>query len=205
VVITTYFVASNAGAQDSLGASAKSGGDIDTIQSIEQRLKTIDEKLESVKIDEPWWQHGALITGVITGLIGLCSGFGVALYTQRAQRIAAKEDRLESHLFESLKWFERGTQKRGIGLSIIEGNWEDVQVLHPTWTAVLVAQAVYLVAEKPKKKELTAHELENRRRVCSLLKRATLTQGQHDTLSKVIKDAKRLTDDEKAEWNTLVS
>jgi hypothetical protein len=73
-------------------------------------------------------------------------------------------------LLDSLKWFEGGIQSRAVGLAVIEGHWVDHPELRPTWTSVLVAQAVYILS-KPES-ELPQHETRNLQRILALLNTA---------------------------------
>jgi hypothetical protein len=107
---------------------------------------------------------------VLVGLAAAMSGFAAAAYASRRSAQSAREGRLEAHLYDALKWFEGETQKRSVGLSVIEGNWKST-ALHPTWRGVLVNQAVYLLASS---KADTEHERQNLRRMRELLGRLGL-------------------------------
>jgi hypothetical protein len=85
-----------------------------------------------------------------------------SLTNERAER-----DRFIAHVLDSLHWFEGKTQRRSIGISIVEGNWQRFPELWSTWTAVLANQAVYLLSESDQQKE--AHERANLQRIMRLL------------------------------------
>jgi hypothetical protein len=75
---------------------------------------------------------------------------------------------------DSLGWFEGGTQKRNIGIAIVESEWDkkDNKDFRSRWTSVLTNQAVYLLTRKPtkgKEKEPVFHEEQNLIRIMDIL------------------------------------
>lgn len=85
------------------------------------------------------------------------------------QRLAreASRDRLRDILYESLRWFEGESQKRSIGISVVDASWELFPEFQPIWLAVLSNQAVYLLIVSEQKDK--AHELMNLGRIMRML------------------------------------
>ena len=73
----------------------------------------------------------------------------------------------QSHLYNSLHWFEGNTQKRSLGIAVIEANWKSAKSLHRTWTAVLTNQAIYLLSQSGEGD--ATHEIANLKRIMNLL------------------------------------
>jgi hypothetical protein len=121
----------------------------------------------------------------LMGILGVAGGIGGILvqrwWQRQDKRLDAERsqrDRLQSHVLDSLKWFEGRTQKRSIGISVIEGNWAAFPELHLTWISVLTNQVVYLLAESEEGDSL--NELANLDRMMDLLSqaRARMTVAQ---------------------------
>jgi len=81
----------------------------------------------------------------------------------------ASRDRLRDILYESLRWFEKGTQRRSIGISVVEASWELFPEFRAVWLAVLANQAVYLLAVSKQKEKV--HEVANLVRIMQLVVR----------------------------------
>jgi len=132
-------------------------------------LKVIEGRLETA---QGWRTPTSMIA-----LGAVVVSFAAALFAAvqfflnlRETRALAREQRLaseRSELMDSLKWFGGGIQNRAIGLAIVNGNWHIHKRLRPTWTSVLLSQAVYIIS-KPDKR-LPSHELENLRNALGLL------------------------------------
>lgn len=124
-------------------------------------------------VGDPWLEPSSLLGAV--GVLGGITGILIQRLWQRrdeeraAQR--AERDRLQAHVLDSLKWFGGGTQKRSIGIAVIEGSWATFPYLQPTWISVLANQAVYLLAQAKKLAD-DALEQENLRRIMALLSEA---------------------------------
>jgi hypothetical protein len=76
----------------------------------------------------------------------------------RAQREAEAEReraRRDAYLFQAFRYFTGHTQPRNVGISIIEGFWQEAPDLRGVYIPLLVNQAVYLLAgSKQRKVEL---------------------------------------------------
>jgi hypothetical protein len=72
-------------------------------------------------------------------------------------------------LFDSLKWFEGDTQKRTIGIAVVESKWNDWPDFHARWLTVLVNQAIYLMSRE--KDQKARHERANLYRIMAFLVR----------------------------------
>ena len=97
-------------------------------------------------------------------------------------RESAERDKFLSHVLDSLRWFEGKTQRRSIGIGVVEGNWSRFPELQGTWTSVLTNQAVYLLSES---NEADAqHEVANLHRIMGLLSRVEVdfSQVQRESL-----------------------
>ncbi|QDT94826.1 hypothetical protein [Gimesia aquarii] len=104
----------------------------------------------------------AAIIGASVGVLGLFfAGFQQWLgYKERSQQ------HRDNAIFQAFQWFEGGTQKRNIGISIIEGLWHESPHLRGIFVPLLINQAIYLIAEKPNH---PAHEKNNLDRIIELL------------------------------------
>jgi hypothetical protein len=83
---------------------------------------------------------GAIVSGVVA--VGL-SGLGV---------IERREMRREEHLLRALDYFTGKTQRRSVGISVVEGLARSAPELHPVIVPTLVNQGIYLVSKIPDKR-----------------------------------------------------
>ena len=79
----------------------------------------------------------------------------------------ARLARLEEHLFSSLDFFSGRTQRRSIGIAVVSANWDQFAHLRPTWTSLLVSQAIYLLTESESHHK--THELQNLKDILHVL------------------------------------
>jgi hypothetical protein len=105
---------------------------------------------------------------------------------QLAQERAEREKFLV-HVLDSLRWFEGKTQKRSIGIGVVEGNWLRFPDLQGTWTAILTNQAVYLLSESDQKD--ASHERANLHRIMRLLCKpgVQFSEDQRDSLIEALR------------------
>ena len=130
---------------------------------------------------------------------------------RQVARETAEREKFLSHALDSLRWFEGKTQRRSIGIGIVEGNWVRFPELQCTWTAVLANQAVYLLSESGE--DDAQHEVANLHRIMGLLSRAEVrfSQVQCESLSAALqKNAKGaglrgVTDIDRAKWGVRIN
>jgi hypothetical protein len=80
----------------------------------------------------------------------------------RERRATRKEDQL----FKALSWFEGKTQKRSIGIAVVEGLWQELPYYRKILISLLANQAIYLLAVSD---SATAHERINLERIMRLV------------------------------------
>jgi hypothetical protein len=113
----------------------------------------------------------------------------------RAQREAEAEReraRRDAYLFQAFRYFTGHTQPRNVGISIIEGFWQEAPDLRGVYIPLLVNQAVYLLAGSKQRK--APHERNNLDRMMELLTdpgspRARFPE-HYKTLAKTVKAKK---------------
>jgi hypothetical protein len=105
----------------------------------------------------------------IGGAVGLAGILATALlaYLGYCERQAS---RMEDRLFDALSWFEGGTQKRSIGIAVVEGYWSKLPAYRGTLIPLLANQAIYLLSESDTG---TDHERNNLERMMRLILRET--------------------------------
>jgi hypothetical protein len=160
-----------------------------------------------------------LIVGVIAAVTGIFVVLLTAWLNQRTQREIARltsglDDesaaiaRREQHALDSLDWFDKGTRRRTMGLSVIVANWKSYEHLRDMWTQLLVGQALYLLCEATRKRE--EHEAANLDTILTLLQKSDSQYLDIDRLSAALKARKdrgkgiELNEDEEQAWVTFV-
>jgi hypothetical protein len=107
---------------------------------------------------------------------------------RRDEKIEQRRERREQQVFEALKWFEGKTQRRNIGIAVLEGYWEEVPTLRGVLVPLVVNQTIYLLTQSSQKE--AQHERDNLERLISLLQRyGTLDEkfpDQHKRLSEAL-------------------
>jgi hypothetical protein len=121
-------------------------------------LQRIDEAERKIEMHNPWLQPAVAIA-CVAALIG----WGLALL----QYFGNKNLRVWELMLESLRWFEGGTQKRSIGIALVESKWDIHQEFHGRWASILMNQAIYLLTRKDDRDEV--HERANLYRIMNLL------------------------------------
>jgi hypothetical protein len=165
----------------------------------------------------PWleWVKPSTLLGFVGGLGGIVGMLIQRSWQRRDEEKAAQRaerDRLQAHVLDSLKWFEGRTQKRSIGIAVIEGNWSLFTALQPTWIAILVNQAVYLLAQS-RETEDAALEQQNLKRIMDLLllARTKVAEAQKKGLSDALgenlagRGLRGMTEDEIQKWHQAFS
>ncbi|HYN81705.1 MAG TPA: hypothetical protein VES88_09410, partial [Gemmatimonadaceae bacterium] len=93
----------------------------------------------------------AVVGGVLAAL-GAIIAFFLKRYWDKRDREADLRERAQAAkdadrarhrdiLYESLKWFEGGTQKRSIGIAVVNTSWHTFDDFRPLWTEVFANQA----------------------------------------------------------------
>lgn len=133
-------------------------------------LAVLEARVDKLEQESDGWLAPSAVLG-LAGAFGAALGTIIQRYWQKADaRVAAIEtDRLKirDYLYDSLKWFDGGTQRRSIGISVIEASWASLQEFRGTWIAVLANQAIFLLEESGQKD--AAHEVANLDRMMELL------------------------------------
>ncbi|MDR7255111.1 hypothetical protein J2X46_004113 [Nocardioides sp. BE266] len=110
----------------------------------------------------------SLVAALLTALISVV----VATYGYLDRKAAAAErgeQRYEDIVLKSLEYFTGGTQRRSVGVAVVEGAWNNAPNLRPIFVSLLASQAIYLLDES--KQEDAAHEQQNLSQIMDLLVR----------------------------------
>lgn len=93
-----------------------------------------------------------------------------------------KDSEIDRTLWDALKWFESGTQKRSIGIAVIEAYWRDEKRkdIKKTWIPLLINQAVHILRASDGKDKAT--EQVNLERIIKLLKSTPLAKSQKEDI-----------------------
>jgi hypothetical protein len=87
----------------------------------------------------------------------------------KQQQEQNEEIKMREMLFDSLRWFEGDTQKRSVGLAMVNAAWDKDSDFRHVWTNVLATQAIYLLLES--KQVNREDEVANLYRVMEILQR----------------------------------
>ena len=135
----------------------------------------------------------ALVPGVISVVV---AGFGhLNQLRAAAEREHARESDLEERrdarlnelVVKSLEYFTGKTQRRSVGIAIVEGAWEEAPDLHRVFVPLLVNQAVYLLNESGQTH--STHETDNLKRIMALLTRDEVVRGYAATTMQPVREA----------------
>jgi hypothetical protein len=119
------------------------------------RVNDIEQRIHE---GNPWLQPTILIAIVLAGI-----GWTLALY----QYIGTRRQRVWELLLESLRWFEGGTQRRSIGIALVESKWDHHKEFRSRWASILINQAIYLLTRD--KDRHAIHERANLYKIMALL------------------------------------
>jgi hypothetical protein len=87
--------------------------------------------------------------------------------TREAEEKERTRTRQEENVLQALQYFTGKTQRRNVGIAIVEGYWHSVPTLRGILVPLLVNQAVYLLEQS---KEINdRHEADNCSRIVNLL------------------------------------
>lgn len=115
----------------------------------------------------------ALTTGVVSIVVsGLAHLDRVRSDAERKDLRAQQERerrsvRYEEVVLKSLEYFTGSSQRRNVGIAVVEGAWNEASHLRPVFVPLLVNQAVYLLEESGQGE--ARHEVENLERIMSLV------------------------------------
>jgi hypothetical protein len=139
-------------------------------------LERLDQLESNLKKQNSWLSPSNAMP-----LLAALGGWILALYVTKSSRRAQEREKMKEHLFDALKWFEKGTQKRSIGLSVIEANWDDYRELRPVWQALLINQALHLLTMSGQRNSPPEHN--NLGRIMSLLEDDVRERGLDESLN----------------------
>jgi hypothetical protein len=103
---------------------------------------------------------------VLTALIGASVGVTIAVVQAVLGYLERKRSRRDASLFQAFQYFDGGTQRRNIGIAIIEGLWQEAPHLQGLFIPLLVNQAIYLLTVSEQSE--ARHEQDNLRRIMGL-------------------------------------
>lgn len=104
---------------------------------------------------------------VLAALVGASVGVTIAIVQAVLGYIERKRLKRDEYLFQAFQYFEGKTQKRNIGISIIEGLWQVAPHMKGMFIPLLVNQGIYLLTESEQTD--ARHERDNLRRIMALL------------------------------------
>lgn len=131
----------------------------DNSSEILARLIQIESKLEK----QNSWSNAAFLSPLLIAL----GGWLAAGYFASSGRKAQDREKMREHLFDSLQWFEGGSQKRSIGVSVVEAHWKSHKEMQPIWRVLLFNQAIHLLSISKERESKT--ELDNLHRIMKIL------------------------------------
>jgi len=112
----------------------------------------------------------SFVGSTLAALGAIIAFFLTRYWVTRDRKLAAEnadKAKLRDVLYQSLRWFEGGTQNRSIGIAVVQTSWETHPEFQKLWIEVLANQVIYLLAaQEPKDRP---HEYENLRRMLDIL------------------------------------
>ena len=141
---------------------------------------------------------GAAVSGIIA--IALATlGYAERRADARARELERRADknereleRTEGYVIQSFQFFTGGTQRRGVGVSAVEGLLSQAPHLRSVFVPLLVNQATYVLTKVPEsrqpstehapdaQKPLTEHEKDNLNRMIAVLARFRPGDTEHE-------------------------
>jgi hypothetical protein len=104
-----------------------------------------------------------LVNGIAIG----AGGWVVAIVTLAIGYVERKSAREESRLAKTLDYFDGGSQRRSIGISMLEGVWLNKPKYHPILVPLVANQIVYLLLSTD------SHDAHNERNLVRLIEMFT--------------------------------
>ena len=158
----------------------------------------IMQKLEALQ--PKGWKTPEVLSPLVLG----SGGWILAVYTLISNRKGERWKQQLEQMFESLRWFEGDTQKRSIGIAIVEANQEKFRKqMGKVWASVLTLQAKHILTKSKPDNET---EYSNLERILKLLSRDELTAEQRNDLCSALKyDPQRkagldISDEDRSKW-----
>jgi hypothetical protein len=158
-----------------------------------------DETRATGSATGPVYQTKEVTAAYVAAMAALVVGglsFWQFLVTRKDQKknlTISREDQKDSeinrNLWEALKWFEHGTQKRSIGIAVVEAYWEDEKRkdIKKAWIPLLINQVIHILEASDEKDKATEHV--NLERIISLLKSAILDKAQKKSIRNTLAQA----------------
>lgn len=103
---------------------------------------------------------------VVTALVGASVGVAIAVVQAVLGYLERKRTMRDASLFQAFQYFDGGTQRRNIGIAIVEGLWQEAPHLQGLFIPLLVNQAIYLLTGSEQSE--ARHERDNLRRIMGL-------------------------------------
>ena len=104
---------------------------------------------------------------VVGALIAATVGFVIAGLQLVLGFLERRRTKRDENIFYALQYFDGGSQRRSIGIAIVEGYWTETPHLKTIYVPLLVNQAIYLISEA--KQAAAKHEINNLDRIITLL------------------------------------
>jgi hypothetical protein len=129
---------------------------------------------------------------VIPALIGASVGVMIAVVQAVLGYLERMRSRRDASLFQAFQYFDGGTQRRNIGIAIIEGLWQEAPHLRGLFIPLMVNQAIYLLTVSEQSE--ARHEQDNLRRIMALVTAqagaAARFAGHYRELFRAVEDKK---------------
>lgn len=102
----------------------------------------IFQKLDDLQHHDKGWLVPETLIPLILGL----GGWVLAISTLRSSRASERERQQLEQLFSALQWFHGGTQRRSVGIAVIDGSRrKHAAEMGEIWTGVLVNQVNHIL------------------------------------------------------------
>jgi len=110
-----------------------------------------------------------VILPFLTSMLIAVGGWLFVWKVTRHTSDAARRQKDEDRVFESLKLLSEGSQARGIALGLIEAYWDEMPRFQQPWATVVANQAIHLLTQSKERDSYV--ELDNLHRIFRLLER----------------------------------
>jgi hypothetical protein len=134
------------------------------IDQVLKEIRAINKEVKDSK-EKKSWKDPFIVSAMAIAMGGWVVTLIGLWWTNRNQSRIKTET-----VIASLESFTGGTQARGIGISIIEFNWDEKPESRKVWVPILHNQALYLLTESRSADK--RHEQQNLERIMNLLQTA---------------------------------